>query len=127
MRNLPRSSAGVALYRQPARVEVRGRTAIVIDDGVSTGATTRGVTRDRARHPAEACSGGPVAPSDSLAELRDEADDVVCLEDHEFFGAIGAYYADFHQISDAEVIETLKRFPVLDRAAKAPANESTAP
>lgn len=111
-----------------ARVEVRGRTAIVIDDGVATGATTRAALRaTRARHPRKLVLAVPVAPSDSLAELRNEADDVVCLEDHEFFGAIGAYYADFHQISDAEVIETLKRFPVLDRAAKAPANESTAP
>ena len=37
---------------------------------------------------------------------------MVCLEDHEFFGAIGAYYADFSQIADDEVIELLKQFPV---------------
>jgi len=42
--------------------------------------------------------------------MRDEADEVICLEDHEFFGAIGFYYRDFRQISDEEVIEMLKRF-----------------
>ena len=40
------------------------------------------------------------------------ADDVICLEQHEFFYAIGAYYADFSQVSDEEVIDILKRFPV---------------
>jgi predicted phosphoribosyltransferase len=43
--------------------------------------------------------------------MRKEADDVVCLEDHKFFGAIGAYYSDFRQISDQEVTEILARFP----------------
>lgn len=52
----------------------------------------------------------PVAPAENLAELRSEADDVICLEDYEFFGAIGAYYADFSQVTDKEVIELLKRF-----------------
>ena len=53
----------------------------------------------------------PVAPSDSLSELRREADDIVCLEDHPMFGAIGFYYHDFRQVSDEEVIEILHRFP----------------
>jgi predicted phosphoribosyltransferase len=47
-----------------------------------------------------------------LAALRADADDVVCLEDHEFFGAIGFYYLDFAQVSDEEVIKILERFPV---------------
>jgi predicted phosphoribosyltransferase len=47
--------------------------------------------------------------------LRSEADDVVCLENHEFFGAIGVYYANFSQVSDEEVIEILRRFPALKR------------
>ena len=53
----------------------------------------------------------PVAPSDSLSELRREADDIVCLEDHSMFEAIGFYYHDFRQVSDEEVIEILHRFP----------------
>jgi predicted phosphoribosyltransferase len=51
----------------------------------------------------------PVAPSDTLAIMRDEADEVVCLEAHEQLGAIGFYYSDFRQVSDREVIEILDR------------------
>jgi putative phosphoribosyl transferase len=93
------------------RVDVGGRTAIVIDDGVATGATTRAALRaTRARNPMRLVLAVPVAPTESLAELRGDADDVICLEDYEFFGAIGAYYSDFRQISDQEVIDILKRF-----------------
>ena len=53
----------------------------------------------------------PVAPTSTVAELHREADDVICLEDYEPFGAIGAYYADFGQVSDGEVIDILERFP----------------
>lgn len=91
-----------------ARVDVAGRTAIVIDDGVATGATTRAALRaTRMRKPNKLVLAVPVAPTDSLAELRGDADDVVCLEDHELFGAIGAYYRDFSQVSDEEVIRLL--------------------
>jgi len=92
-------------------IDVTGRVAIVIDDGVATGATTRAALRaTRLRNPSRLVLAVPVAPTDSLAAMRDEADDVVCLEDHELFGAIGFYYSDFHQISDEEVIDTLARF-----------------
>jgi putative phosphoribosyl transferase len=95
------------------RVDIRDRTAIVIDDGVATGATTKAALRaTRSRNPKKLVLAVPVAPTESLAELRDDADDVVCLEDHEFFGAIGLYYADFSQVSDEEVNDTLKRLPV---------------
>ncbi len=95
------------------RVDVAGRTAIVIDDGVATGATTRAALRaTRMRNPKKLILAVPVAPTESLAELRSDADEVICLEDYEFFGAIGAYYADFNQVADEEVIELLRRFPV---------------
>ena len=97
---------------QRERAEITGRTVIVVDDGVATGATTRAALRaTRMRGPKRLVLAVPVAPTDSLAALRDDADDVVCLEDHELFGAIGFYYADFRQVSDEEVIATLKRFP----------------
>jgi putative phosphoribosyl transferase len=51
----------------------------------------------------------PVAPTDTLAEMRAEADDIVCLEAHEFFQAIGLYYRDFRQLSDADVIHILQK------------------
>jgi len=93
-------------------VEVTGRIAIVIDDGVATGATTRAALRaTRLRRPKTLVLAVPVAPTDAVAAMRREADEVVCLEDYDSFGAIGLYYADFRQISDDEVIATLARFP----------------
>jgi predicted phosphoribosyltransferase len=94
------------------RAAVAGRTAIVIDDGVATGATTRAALRaTRMRNPRRLVLAVPVAPTDHLDELRADADDVVCLEAHDLFGAIGFYYRDFRQVSDREVIEILDRFP----------------
>jgi putative phosphoribosyl transferase len=92
------------------RPEVRGRIAIVVDDGVATGATTRAALRAvRALHPKKLVLAVPVAPNDALRLLRDEADETVCLETHRVFVAIGCYYADFHQIDDDEVISMLDR------------------
>ena len=95
------------------RVEIAGRTAIVIDDGVATGATMRVALRAaRARKPQRLVLAVPVAPASTVAELRSEADDVICLEDHDFFVAISDYYADFRQVSDQDVIDILKRFSI---------------
>jgi putative phosphoribosyl transferase len=100
------------------RVDVTGRVTIVVDDGIATGATTRAALRaTRLRNPSRLVLAVPVAPTESLAAMREDADEVVCLEDHESFGALGYYYADFHQISDREVIETLARFPDRQTAA----------
>ena len=49
----------------------------------------------------------PVAPADTVAQLRAEVDDLVCLSQPEFFHSVGAYYRDFHQIEDGEVIALL--------------------
>jgi putative phosphoribosyl transferase len=94
------------------RADVTGHTVIVIDDGIATGATTRAALRaTRMRNPTRLVLAVPVAPTDNLAALRGEADEVICLEDHGFFSAIGAYYTNFRQVSDEEVIEMLGRFP----------------
>lgn len=104
------------------RAEVAGRTAIVIDDGIATGATTRAALRaTRMRSPKKLVLAVPVAPNDSLAAMRAEADEVVCLEEHRLFGAIGLYYRDFRQVSDEEVIETLQRFPASHESRPSPA------
>jgi len=94
------------------RSDVAGRIAIVIDDGIATGATIRAALRaTRMRNPKKLVLAVPVAPTDNLAALHSDADEVVCLEDYEFFEAIGLYYANFNQVTDEEVIEMLKRFP----------------
>jgi predicted phosphoribosyltransferase len=91
--------------------EVNGRIAVVVDDGVATGATTRAALRAvRARGPARLILAVPVADISVHPDLRREADELVCLQDHLVWGAIGPCYGDFRQIGDDEVIATLARF-----------------
>jgi len=91
-----------------ARVEVSGRITIVIDDGIATGATTRAALRaTRVRNPQKLVLAIPVAPTAMLIEMRQEADDVVCLEAYERLGAIGWFYEDFTQVADEQVIAAL--------------------
>ncbi len=93
-------------------IEVRGRTAIVVDDGIATGATMRAALRAVRRcGPAWLVLAAPVAAADTLANLAGEADETVCVASPEGLGAIGFYYEDFHQMSDAEVTELLARAP----------------
>jgi predicted phosphoribosyltransferase len=95
------------------RVEVAGRSAIVIDDGIATGATMRAALRaTRLRKPKKLILAVPVAPTDSLAVMRREADEIVCLEAHPDLGAIGYYYSDFRAVPDEVVIALLAQFPV---------------
>jgi predicted phosphoribosyltransferase len=92
--------------------KVEGRAAIVIDDGIATGATMRAALRAvRAQHPSKLVLAVPVAASDSLDALRAEADEVVCLGAYEWFGAIGFFYADFSPIPDETVIDIMRAHP----------------
>lgn len=91
-----------------APIEVRDRTAIVVDDGIATGATMRIALRAvRRRHPQRLVMAVPVAPADTIAAMHDEADELVCLEAPRDFGAIGFFYRDFRQVDDRTVIELL--------------------
>ena len=95
------------------RVAVAGRVAIVIDDGIATGATTRAALRaTRAREPRALVLAVPVAPTDTLLALRAEVDDLICVESYPDFGAIGFYYRDFRQVSDGEVKQILDRLGI---------------
>lgn len=89
-------------------VDVTGRTVIVVDDGIATGATTRAALRGlRGRNPAHLVLAVPVAPPDTAEKLRPEVDGLVCLETPRDFRAIGLHYRDFHQMTDDEVIALL--------------------
>jgi putative phosphoribosyl transferase len=98
-----------ALYlkdRQP--VSVAGLTAIVVDDGIATGTTVKAALQAlRKRNPKRLVLAVPVAPPDTIEELRSYVDEIVCLEQPEPFYAIGAFYRDFHQVDDEEVVEML--------------------
>ena len=84
----------------------------MVDDGIATGATVLAAVRAvRERKPKELVLAVPVAPLDTIEKLRAEVDDIVCLETPGDLGAIGYFYRDFHQVSDDEVIATLRRFP----------------
>lgn len=97
--------------------QIAGRTVIVVDDGIATGATTRAALQaTRMRKPSKLVLAIPVAPTATLKDLRGEADDIVCLEDYEEFGAIGLFYSDFRQVSDTEVIEQLAHHPAKSQA-----------
>jgi putative phosphoribosyl transferase len=92
--------------RKPVPIE--GRDVIVVDDGIATGATTRAALKGvRQRHPRSLTLAVPVAPPETLDLLRREVDHIVCLETPDFFRAIGAYYDDFRQVSDGEVVAML--------------------
>jgi putative phosphoribosyl transferase len=89
-------------------VEIAGRTAIVVDDGIATGATMRVALRAvRRQGPARLVLAAPVAAAETLAALSGEADETVCVAAPQGLGAIGYYYKDFHQMSDDEVTALL--------------------
>jgi putative phosphoribosyl transferase len=95
------------------RIDVAGRTAIVVDDGIATGATVEAALRaTRRAGPRRLVLAAPVAPPDTLQRLRPEVDEIVCLATPRFFGAISVYYDDFRQLSDGDVIDLLRRAPV---------------
>ena len=92
------------------RVPVAGATAIVVDDGIATGATMRVALRaTRALRPARLVLAVPVAAPDSLAALRPLADEIACVETPASLGAVGAFYLDFPQLEDGEVTAILSR------------------
>jgi predicted phosphoribosyltransferase len=91
-------------------LSLRGRTAIVVDDGVATGVTDTAALRAvRRRGPRRLVLAVPVCAPDSAVRLRREADELVCLIEPEQLYGVGQWYADFTQVSDAEVLAALAR------------------
>src|SRR5881396_309798 len=90
--------------------ELRDRIVILVDDGLATGATMRAAVKAlRERGAAKIVVAVPVGPPDTCREFEDEADEVICASEPEFFQAVGQYYEDFSQTSDDEVRELLAR------------------
>ncbi|GEO42524.1 phosphoribosyltransferase [Skermanella aerolata] len=90
------------------RAPIAGRTAILVDDGIATGATMRAALRSvRRAFPRRLVLAVPVAPPAAVSDLTAEVDEVVCLHTPSSFGAIGNFYEDFRQLDDADVIRLL--------------------
>jgi len=92
-----------------AKVPLKGRTAVLVDDGVATGATMRAsVWATRAEGAAETVVAVPVGAPDAIDMLRHEADEVICLLLPAYFYAIGQFFLDFQQVDDQEVMNILR-------------------
>jgi putative phosphoribosyl transferase len=113
------------LYRggEPA-LDLRGRSAILVDDGLATGSTMlAAVHHVRRLEPARAIVAVPVGSSKACARLRREVDDLVCLETPDLFFAVGEWYRDFEQVGDAQVQHLLaERRQQLRKHPRSPAD-----
>ncbi|MBK8026961.1 MAG: phosphoribosyltransferase [Chloroflexi bacterium] len=90
--------------------EIGGRTILLIDDGLATGATMRAaVLAIQQKEPARLVVGVPIASSESCDAFRDEVDQVICAVTPEPFHAVGLWYRNFEQVSDEEVQDLLAR------------------
>lgn len=99
------------IYREDrAPQELRDRIAILVDDGLATGATMRAAVKAlRQREAAKIVVAVPVGPPDTCHEIEEQADETICLSTPEFFHAVGQYYDDFSQTTDEDVRELLGR------------------
>jgi putative phosphoribosyl transferase len=106
LREIERRRAIYAPGRAP--ISVKGKTAILVDDGVATGASMKAaIAAVRRREPTRVIVAVPVASPDAATELAALADDIIVLAAPSNFRAVGLYYQDFHQLDDAEVVRLL--------------------
>jgi putative phosphoribosyl transferase len=106
--------------RASAPVDPAGRLVIIVDDGVATGSSMLAAIHSvRARRPLSIVVAVGVAPAGTVARLEAEADDVVCLHAPEEFSAVGQFYVDFSEVTDAMVVEELARIPAPRRFGSA--------
>jgi putative phosphoribosyl transferase len=99
------------LHEHRGAVDLRGRTALLVDDGLATGATMVAAVRwARSRGATRVVVAVPVAAAQSMRFLRGEADELVCLHELRDLGSVGAWYLDFAQVESSEVIALLDEF-----------------
>ncbi len=97
-------------YREARpKVPMEGRIVVIVDDGFATGATMKAALESAAAEtPERLIAAAPVGAQDTCREMGEYADEVVCLRAPQLFGAVGAFYRDFGQVSDDEVVKVLK-------------------
>jgi predicted phosphoribosyltransferase len=101
----------LALYRQgkPPKI-LKNKTVIVVDDGIATGATMRASLKYlKLNHPKRLIIAIPVAPQESVQQLKNEGFEIVCLYTPASFFAVGQFYEDFPQTTDEEVIQLMEK------------------
>lgn len=93
-------------------LSLKGKTAIIVDDGIATGLTMQAALRDiKSKQPANIVLAIPVLPPDVAKQLEKHADEIIALDVPELYaGSVAAYYEKFNQVEDEEVIEYLRRF-----------------
>lgn len=90
------------------QLNVDGKTVILVDDGIATGATTLAAITYLKRHGALVALAIPVASKEALDKIKPQVEELVVLEIPEYFHAVGQFYQDFPQVSDEEVVSLLK-------------------
>ncbi|HBK08343.1 MAG TPA: erythromycin esterase [Acetobacteraceae bacterium] len=113
-----------ALYLEGRpRIDPAGRTAIIVDDGLATGATAKAALGAiKLQGALRTILAVPVAPRAALADMRGHADEIVCLHAADRFHGVGGFYADFHQLTDEETIGLLRQ-----AWTERPADDTTSP
>jgi predicted phosphoribosyltransferase len=114
------------LHRDSPPLELDGKAVLLVDDGLATGATMIAAVRwSRNRGATRVVVAVPVAAASSIAFLRHEADEVVCLHSPERFGAVGFFYADFSPVPDEDVVQLINdlKLPTSPGPARLSADE----
>jgi putative phosphoribosyl transferase len=107
-RELERREAAYRDGREP--LDLEGKTVVLVDDGLATGATMQAAAQAvRRMNPAKIVVAVPVAAAETCDQFRDDVDDIVCAATPSPFLAVGLWYEDFSQTSDEEVRELLAR------------------
>ncbi|HXG07137.1 MAG TPA: phosphoribosyltransferase family protein [Nitrososphaera sp.] len=103
-----------ATYRKPGPYRISGKNAILVDDGIATGATVIASTRwARSHKPASLTIAVPVAPPQSVEVLKNEADSVIVLHCPDDFGSVGQFYDEFEAVTDEQVIQITRSWGTL--------------
>ena len=98
------------------RIDLAGRTAVLVDDGIATGSTARAACHvARAHGAARVVVAVPVAAPESVRALSDNADEIICVEQPSWLRSVGEWYDDFRQVDDQTVVDLLERARRRDR------------